>query len=56
MWSAQSVKIAHRLAEANAVLAGLPSTHTAAEINACLSQINSNFANGLADDCFLRLP
>lgn len=44
------------LAQANAVLAGLPSVFTAAEISECLARVNENFVDGTFVGTYLCLP
>jgi hypothetical protein len=48
--------VGNLLAEANAVLAGLPSVFTAAEISECLARVNENFVDGTQVGTYLCLP
>lgn len=44
------------LGETNTVLAGLPSSFSASQINDCASKINENFVDGQQNNGFLGLP
>jgi hypothetical protein len=48
--------VGNLLDEANAVLAGLPSVFTAAEISECLARVNENFVDGTQVGTYLCLP
>lgn len=48
--------VTNLLAEANAVLSGLPSVFTASEISECLARVNENFVDGTQVGTYLCLP